>query len=50
MNRTLSACIELTRAERALDRAKADADPEAIEAATQRLLRAEVAVQKERRT
>ena len=49
-NRALAACIELTRAERALDRAKAQSDPEAIEAATQRLLRAEVAVHKERRT
>jgi hypothetical protein len=49
-NRTLAACIALTRAERDLERAKRAADPEMIEAATQRLLRAEVAVHKERRT
>jgi hypothetical protein len=43
-NRTLAACIALTRAERDLERAKAQSDREMIEAATQRVTRAEIAL------
>jgi hypothetical protein len=43
-NRTLAACIALTRAERDLERAKRQADPEMIEAAAQRVTRAEIAL------